>query len=1366
MKKSLNRIKLIGVIIVLVVIIFIAGLSLFFLFDKDNDKDDGTSSVATWIEYASTELMGEGTEEEPYLIQSAADLAYIALETYSGNTFDSFYFKQTCNLNLRDHEWLPIGYNGTFDGYFDGNGYSILNLTTSGILSEEEEDYYKGGLFCTARYIKNVFLYNADIRIISDTVEVLGGIVGHASEGVENCHFNGLIVYGDGSYGEEYFASRICIGGIAGEVYSVYDNVIRRCSSSGEIVINKTVRDNATVGGLFGSCAATSTMTECKSTIKITCKQGNEDPYDYNKIGGLCGGASIDEIESCYFSGIFDIFCGDVYNIGGLVSDLSVYSSSNCEINNSYNAGYLNSYQFSDLRFAGIVYSCPNDTFIERCFVTTNNHDYIYTNSNSLSYFSIANEQYAILNSCEVAEEYMFYDDHFWLEYMQKDYRTPLPRLDWEFNTDMIRVGRYKAVISYGSFEEEPEGSGSEENPYLIATPGNLLWISRRGGSNGYCVQTADIDMYEYEWSPISDFQGEYNGNGYSILNIMASSSYNSSTFGGLFERAYRVKNVNLINVEIVSDANNIGGIIGEVSNHNGSYVMNCNFDGLIRSRADNIGGIVGYTNSESKIIACSSTGLIYNDPSNSLGGIVGYTDGRVFVQACSSNMKIIGASGSSVGGIIGSSRDSVIKDCYFYGVIYGDYFSASGIANVEYSESISSCYSAGIIDNFIYDSSGYIAGISLVFGDLYQVEGCFVTGFISYEEDSYYILTNDGDIEPDSFYCLYYIGNENCEYPGEFCGELGYNILSEYSQAWDVDFTQYSAFPKHDKEYLQALMDFDLEGNGYSEYYVYDFDDLLTLSRYVEAGNSFEDYTIIQQADIEFSTTQSWAPIGTRTSPFKGTYDNGGYIISGLGKANIDTGNDCIGLFGVVVDADIRVEIQDSDIEKGKNVGLVVGYAETSEIYGVVKDSDIDLRESGSIAGAVVGYANNCDINGEIEDCYINAYNFAGGVVGVADACEVYGSFVKGTYVDGQYSGGIVASISLLNSRGEDLSFCDVEGCIISGTYSGGIVADTSVAIYNCNVKNSEVIGMGLAGGIVAIASNNISHCYNYAQIRSFSYDDDKDCIAGGIVGRFDGGDFAVIEDCFNYGTVNISDIANCIGGIVGVMNGGTLLQCYNLANVGNINLTATDGGVGGLVGKSENYASKISNCHCNAVICGKSDGIALGGLIGKNKTGIVIDKCTFNGTLYTGSQGYYVGGMIGFNEVSSGSTGSISNTSIYATIHSSMTHVFQPGIFVGYHDAIDFDFTNCAFVGSILSTSQSSNFGAVCKQSLTLSACYAVTGTNKYYTKGDWSAWTPTNNLNNGYPMQNALYAVAIGGYSSDEVVAILKSKGFTQV
>jgi len=74
---------------------------------------------------------GTGTEDDPYLISSEAELAYLAQSVNNGNSYEGQYIK----LDERDLQfmeytnWVPIGTkDNPFSGNFSGGGHVISNL--------------------------------------------------------------------------------------------------------------------------------------------------------------------------------------------------------------------------------------------------------------------------------------------------------------------------------------------------------------------------------------------------------------------------------------------------------------------------------------------------------------------------------------------------------------------------------------------------------------------------------------------------------------------------------------------------------------------------------------------------------------------------------------------------------------------------------------------------------------------------------------------------------------------------------------------------------------------------------------------------------------------------------------------------------------------------------------------------------------------------------------------------------------------------------------------------------------------------------------------------------------------------------------
>ena len=227
---------------------------------------------------------GSGTEDDPFQIETAEQLAYLSYLVYSGTAnedyingnyyFSGVYFKQTANIDLSAHYWQPIGiyYNRAaetqrhyFSGNYDGDGYTV-----SGIYTPEGSDnaYSYQGLFgyvygrssSNRATITNVGVIDSDIRGYSN----VGGIAGYArNTTITNCYNTGDVT---GS-GED-------VGGIAGYAYS--DTIIMNCYNTGSVT-----GSGEDVGGIAGSGTI---ITNCYNTGTVT--------GEGNYVGGISGSGS------------------------------------------------------------------------------------------------------------------------------------------------------------------------------------------------------------------------------------------------------------------------------------------------------------------------------------------------------------------------------------------------------------------------------------------------------------------------------------------------------------------------------------------------------------------------------------------------------------------------------------------------------------------------------------------------------------------------------------------------------------------------------------------------------------------------------------------------------------------------------------------------------------------------------------------------------------------------------------------------------------------------------------------------------------------------------------------------------------------
>lgn len=247
-------------------------------------------------------LRGSGTDEEdPYLISSPAELAYIAETVNDGTPYDGEYFKLTQDIDLTGVEWTPIGlYNGkdlvgiNFEGIFDGGGYTIKGLT----IQDKETDLAQG-LFGSVveGEIKHLTL---ELPAVAGKF-IAGGIAGTIWNLtiVEDCHVKG---------------GTFCAYNEVGSIVGLNDgSTIQNCSAE-----STTVTVEGAAGG-GGGIAGNMTSENTDANV-IACRfSGNvRTNYDYGRIGGIVGGT---QHGYCYINACYANCILTVEGLGGKKSD-------------------------------------------------------------------------------------------------------------------------------------------------------------------------------------------------------------------------------------------------------------------------------------------------------------------------------------------------------------------------------------------------------------------------------------------------------------------------------------------------------------------------------------------------------------------------------------------------------------------------------------------------------------------------------------------------------------------------------------------------------------------------------------------------------------------------------------------------------------------------------------------------------------------------------------------------------------------------------------------------------------------------------------------------------------------------------------
>lgn len=232
-------------------------------------------TTGNWLDTTTDiELIGNGSETEPYIISTAEELAKIASDvngtstTKSTNNDYTYYIELASDIDLGAYEWTPMGRNG-FKGNINGKGFKIKNVYIN-----INDNNTRVGLFgyVSGGTIENIILENPTVKSTGNNV---GALVGYSGASIYGC-----AVIGGSVSGYDY------VGGLVGENYGK----IAYCYSTASI-------DGHYAGGLLGnnsySGSGLGSVTACYSAAEVNCT-----------IGGVAGAFIVlnnSTLEACYW---------------------------------------------------------------------------------------------------------------------------------------------------------------------------------------------------------------------------------------------------------------------------------------------------------------------------------------------------------------------------------------------------------------------------------------------------------------------------------------------------------------------------------------------------------------------------------------------------------------------------------------------------------------------------------------------------------------------------------------------------------------------------------------------------------------------------------------------------------------------------------------------------------------------------------------------------------------------------------------------------------------------------------------------------------------------------------------------------------
>ena len=713
---------------------------------------------------------GSGTMEDPWQIATAEHLNNI--RDYIGEENSDKYFIQIADINLGEAPWNvnsgwdPIGDSNTrFHGHYDGDNYSIANLT----INKPEIDYIGIVGHTQNAEISNINL--PGINIIGG--KYVGGLVGiNQLSSIENVQTAGTIESTNTSFSliggivgrndwdaSIYMSSSNCTiyaagdyaGGIAGENN---DGSIASSSATG------SVTGESFIGGFIGSNFGFSTICDCYAT-------GNVIGLDQlGFVGGFIGENSHgSSVTNSYATGNVE---GTRY-VGGLVGANFVTSS----ILNCYSIGSVIGTSF----YGGLLGiqedSTTNNSYwnIETSGQTTSADGEGLTSQEMVNMINFNNWNFN--NIWQIIEGITYP----WLSWQNEPgehnyYNSLLPpsnlsaltdfeqiHLTWDppslgiplsyniyrdnvlinnvvesnyTDTNLINFVEYIYYVT-ASYEEGESfhsniikavpntgfasGNGTEESPFQISNAEQLNNV--RYQMHSHFIQTNNIDLGVDPWnsgtgwlpigryddlnnSEIITFIGSYNGNNYTISNLTINMP--NAPKIALFSDAIGAtfKNIIIIDPIIIGQAYT-AGLIGYVYQ---SLIEFCSIKKISEaniSGSTNSAGLIGVMDYDSHAVNCHSEADV--NGVFSTGGLVGRLDKFCSIAFSSASGNVQG--NSSIGGLLGYGRVwGTISNCYAIGDVLAESY-VGGLLGRVIEPTVTNCYSTGSV----IATLGYYAG-------------------------------------------------------------------------------------------------------------------------------------------------------------------------------------------------------------------------------------------------------------------------------------------------------------------------------------------------------------------------------------------------------------------------------------------------------------------------------------------------------------------------------------------------------------------------------------------------------------------------------------------------------------------------------
>jgi hypothetical protein len=740
--------------------------------------------------------------------------------------------------------------------------------------------------------------------------------------------------------------------------------------------------------------------------------------------------------------------------------------------------------------------------------------------------------------------------------------------------------------------------------------------------------------------------------NAYNIVNSHATGSVTGATnVGGLVGNNYWDMNPSgyYTNGTIsnsyaatgtVTGGMNVGGLVG-INQSTTSFAINTNYATGNVFGATNVGGLVGYLAASTVYNSYASGNVAGNGLSNTnLGGLVGVSNGTIDSSYASSTTVAGGANSSNVGGLVGFNG----------GIVSASHVSVGSISGVtDVGGLVGTNGGSGTISNSHYDINGVtINGANIVtIGGLYNDSTANFNNMGQYDDwlshgntlnIANYTISNGGSTFGVGGANIYTISNTQ-----------GLKDMLGFIDSAAYTFTLTSAIDMSTLPgFYVPIMAASFDGAGFAI-------SNLTLNRssttYMGFFGTISFSSTVNNMQLVDASVNGRDNVGVLAGWNAGTISNsnvttagGNVSVTGLvnvgGLVGYNDGTINSSTFGT--NSSGTASVTGTSIVGGLVGQHASGFIHDSGVIansgGVVSVSGVDL-----VGGLVGNLAGGLDFS-YVSSATITATNSSiGGLAGNITQAPIYSYF----NVD-----------AVTTNGGNNVT----RGGLYSGQYSTWLSGGRHTQLAIGNYSTSLVLQGDGSYGISNQQGMKDMLAFSDSSLNNFSLTADIDLgtLPGFYVpilaGSFNGNNHTISNlnislpnsDMGLFGNINftssvVSNLNLVNASVVGITNVGALAG-INYGTIDNVSLSGTSSvstvfagmSVGGLVG--HNDRGNISNSHvANAVVHGVGD---VGGLVGSNSgstsggtpvSGIISNSYATNGSV-TGS-GYHIGGLVGNN-------------------------------------------------------------------------------------------------------------------------------------